>query len=119
MEKIGRVLLFFCLDVGLIVSKILKQALVFNKIAVMGYAIDNNILECHVWESVIKLVQDTTNDNLNSRIKHRVGHMNQDEKKRRSKRKEDESDYEEDKSNDEDSSDDSSADQDMDEVLIL
>jgi hypothetical protein len=68
------------------VSKTLREALFFNKKAVMGYDIDNNLLKCHGWKSVRKLVQDMTDSDLISHIKHRVGQMQQEERKRRLKK---------------------------------
>jgi hypothetical protein len=88
----------------MIVSNILIEALAFNKVAAMGYAIYNKLLGCSGWKSVSKLLQDTTADILISRIKIRVGRMHQDERKKGLKRKEDESDYE-DSSNSNTSSD--------------
>jgi hypothetical protein len=112
--------LFFCLDVGLIVSNTLKEAFHFDRVVVMGCDIGNNLLECRGWRSVRKLVQHTTNVDLISRIKRRVGQMKQYEKNRRSKQnKNDDSDYEDDKSNDENSSNDSTTYQDMDETIEL
>jgi hypothetical protein len=42
----------FCIGIGMIVSKTPREALAVNKVAVMGYAIDNNLLDCHGWKSV-------------------------------------------------------------------
>jgi hypothetical protein len=53
----------FFIGVGMIVSKTLRQALVFNKVEVMGYAIDNSIVDFHRCKSLRRLVQDTTDDN--------------------------------------------------------
>ena len=83
--KYGRILLTFLIGVAL-VNKTLKQVLVFDKKAVMGYAIDNNLLDCHGWKSVRRLVQKTTDDNLISRSKRRVGQLQLEERKRRLKR---------------------------------
>jgi hypothetical protein len=72
MGRYGCVLLFF-IGVGMKVSKTLIRALVFNKVAVIGYAIYNNLLDCHGWKPVRRLVQDASDGSLIYRIKHRVG----------------------------------------------
>jgi hypothetical protein len=72
-RKIWRRTAVFCIVIGMIVSKTLREALFLSKKAVMGYAIDNNLLQCNWSKSVRKLAHDTTDSDLISCIKHRVG----------------------------------------------
>jgi hypothetical protein len=71
----------------MIVSKPLVQALVFNKVSVMDYVIENNLLDCYGWKYVRKLVHDTTADYFISFIRLHVGQLQQDNRKRRLKKK--------------------------------
>jgi hypothetical protein len=64
------------------VSKTLKEALYFDRVAIMGYAIDNDLHDCRGWRSVRKIIQHTTNDDLISCNERRVGQMKQDKKNR-------------------------------------
>jgi hypothetical protein len=55
--KIWGAFLIFLIGVGKIIAKTMKEALVFSKNEVMGYDIDNNLLNCHGWKQVRCLVQ--------------------------------------------------------------
>jgi hypothetical protein len=59
-HTLGRTLLFFCMGLGLIVAKTISEALVFNPKAVLGYDIDNNLLEAHGWSRARVLAQKTS-----------------------------------------------------------
>jgi hypothetical protein len=71
----GCTLLLFCVGLGLIVTKTMSEALIFNPKAVLGYDIDNNLLEAHGWSRVSVLAQKTSYDNLLDKIRRRVGQL--------------------------------------------
>ena len=74
--RFGRTLIyFFCLGLGLIAAKTMSEALVFNPKAVLGYAIDNNLLEAHGWRRVRVLAQNTSDDKMLAKIRRRVGQL--------------------------------------------
>jgi hypothetical protein len=71
----GLIFLFFCIGLVLIVSKIMAEALAFNAKSVMGYTIDNTLLESRGWSRVRVLVQNTSDDKMLAMIKRWVGQM--------------------------------------------
>ena len=73
--RFGRTLIYFCLGLGLIAAKTMSEALVFNPKAVLGYAIDNNLLEAHGWRRVRVLAQNTSDDKMLAKIRRRVGQL--------------------------------------------
>jgi hypothetical protein len=66
-------MLFFCMGLGLIASKIMSEALSFRPLSVLGYAIDNNLLGADGWSRVRVLAQKTSDDRMLEKIKRRVG----------------------------------------------
>jgi hypothetical protein len=75
-------MLFFCMGLGLIVSKTVSEALAFIPESVMGYAIDNNLLEAHGWSQVWFLVQKTSDNKFFNEIKSQVGQLEKDHRER-------------------------------------
>jgi hypothetical protein len=56
-------------------SKNISEALVFNPKAVLGYAIDNNLLEDRGWSLVCVFSQKTSDDKMLDKIRRRVGQL--------------------------------------------
>jgi hypothetical protein len=78
----GRIMLFFCMGLGLIASKTMSDALSFRPLSVLRYAIDNNLLGAHGWSHVRVLAQKTSDDTMLDKIKRRVGQMEKAHKMR-------------------------------------
>jgi hypothetical protein len=60
----------------------MSDPLTFRPLSVLGYAIDNNLLESHGWSCVWILVQKTSDDKMLDKIKRRVGQMEKAHKMR-------------------------------------
>jgi hypothetical protein len=68
-------MLFFCMGLGLIVSKTMSEVLSFRPLSVLDYAINNNLLGAHGWSCVGVLAQKTLDDKMLDKIKRHVGQM--------------------------------------------
>jgi hypothetical protein len=55
-RKTCRTMLLFCMGLGLSGSEKMSEALALNPTEVMGYVIDNNMLEAHGWSRVWVIV---------------------------------------------------------------
>jgi hypothetical protein len=71
----GRILLLFCMGLGLIASKTISEALLFNPKAILGYDIDNTLLGAHGWSQVHILVHNTSGDKILDNTRRQVGRL--------------------------------------------
>ena len=72
----NRTLLFIMIALGgMVLKKTMTEALSISPKAVMGYAIDNNLLGAHGWGRVRVLVQKTSDEKMLDKIKRRVGQL--------------------------------------------
>jgi hypothetical protein len=68
-------MIFFCIGMALITSKIMSDALSFRTLLLLVYAVDNNLLGTHGWSRERVLEQKTSDDRILEKIKRRVGQM--------------------------------------------
>jgi hypothetical protein len=61
----------------------MSEVLAFRPKSVLGYAIDNNLLDAHGWSRVHILAQKTSDDKMLDKIRRRVGQMEKAHKLRK------------------------------------
>jgi hypothetical protein len=75
-------MLSFSMDLGLVASKTMSDALAFRTQSVLRYAIINNLLGAHGWSRVWILAQKTSGNNMFDNIRRLVGQMEKAHKMR-------------------------------------